>query len=176
MEATLHSSCLCAHHSRNHRALWQPLPLLPPTPITVSKARVKTRGKEKARTISPVALTTTAMTTAGVPVLQYLDRHNLDVGTDASFGAIAGVSTTMRRVRCTDVLRGSRRFLLRAHAGSSTAPAARRGSCLVVLDGHVGSAIIGQFLQHHGLDSPRRSPTESQTPTPPTTPPRMSIP
>jgi hypothetical protein len=44
--------------------------------------------------------------------------------------------------------------LLRALADTSTAPAVGRNLYLVALDEHVGSIVIGQLLQHHGLDSP----------------------
>jgi hypothetical protein len=87
-------------------------------------------------------------------LLQSLDRHHLDVARDASSAAIDGASTAASPTCCTSVLWGSRRPLLRALAGSSTAPAAGRGPCLVALDGRVGSTVIGQLLQHHGLDSP----------------------
>jgi hypothetical protein len=87
-------------------------------------------------------------------VLQSLDQHYLDVTRDASSTAAVGVSTITRPARCTGILQGSQRSLLRAPTGSSTTPAVSRGSCLVALDGRVGSAIIGQPLQHYGLDSP----------------------
>jgi hypothetical protein len=87
-------------------------------------------------------------------LLQFLDRHHLDVARDASSAATAGASTATCPTCCTGVLRGSRRPLLHALAGASIAPVAGRGPCLVTLDGRVGSTIIGQLLQHHGLDSP----------------------
>jgi hypothetical protein len=87
-------------------------------------------------------------------LLQSLNRHHLDLARDASSAAAASTSTTTSPTHCTDILRGSRWSLLHALAGSSTAPVASRGSYLVALDGRVGSAVIGQLLQHHGLNSP----------------------
>jgi hypothetical protein len=57
------SSCLHAHHSRNHSVLRRPLPLLPPIPTMAAKVR----GRGKARTTAPMAPATTAVTIAGVP-------------------------------------------------------------------------------------------------------------
>jgi hypothetical protein len=87
-------------------------------------------------------------------LLQFLDRHHLDVVRDASSIATVGASTAACPTCCTGVLWGSWRPLLHALAGASTAPAAGHGPCLVALDGRVGSTVIGQLLQHHGLDSP----------------------
>jgi hypothetical protein len=77
-------------------------------------------------------------------LLESLDRHHLDVARDVSSAAAVDESTAGCPACCTDVLRGSWWPLLRALAGSSTALAA----------GRVGSIVIGQLLQHHGLDSP----------------------
>jgi hypothetical protein len=87
-------------------------------------------------------------------LLQSLDRHHLDMDRDACSAAAAGASTTTRPSHCTGILRGSRRSLIHAPTGSSTALAASHGSCLVILDKRVGSTVIGQLLQHHDLDSP----------------------
>jgi hypothetical protein len=76
------------------------------------------------------------------------------VARDVSSAAVAGASTASRVACCTSVLRCSRQPLLRALADASTIPAVGRGPYLVALDRHVGSTIIGQLLQHHGLDSP----------------------
>jgi hypothetical protein len=43
---------------------------------------------------------------------------------------------------------------LHAPAGTSTTLETSHGLDLVVLDRHVGSVVISQHLQHHGLDSP----------------------
>jgi hypothetical protein len=67
-EGTLHSSCyLRAHHSRNHRVLRLPLPLLPQTPTMAAKARVRARRRGKERTMAPPAPVTTAATMARAP-------------------------------------------------------------------------------------------------------------
>jgi hypothetical protein len=89
-----------------------------------------------------------------VALLQSLDRHHLDVAKDASSATATDTSTATRRACCTDVLRCSWWPLLRALAGASIAPAAGRDPCLVALDGRVGSTVIGQLLNHYGLDSP----------------------
>jgi hypothetical protein len=71
----------------------------------------------------------------------------------ASCVAAASAPTAARPARYTGVLRGSRWSLFRAPAGASMAPVAGHGPCLVALDGRVGSTVISQLLQHHGLDS-----------------------
>jgi hypothetical protein len=128
-----------------------------PNPNNDDKGKGKGKGKGRARIMALMAPATTTTTIAGAPqrglLQQSLDRHHLDVARDVSSIAAAGASTTTRHSRCTGILRGSRRFLLRTPAGSSTAPTASHGSCLVALDGHVVSAVIGQPLQHHSLDS-----------------------
>jgi hypothetical protein len=75
-------------------------------------------------------------------LLQSLDWHYLDVVRDVSSSAANNMSIVARSTCCTGVLRGSRRPLLRALAGASTAPAAGRDPYLVALDGHVGSTVI----------------------------------
>jgi hypothetical protein len=87
-------------------------------------------------------------------LLQSLGPHHFDVASDASSEAAADTSTTTRPTHCTGVLRGSRWSLLRDPAASSTTPAANRGSCLVALDGHVGSTVIGQLLHTMALTPP----------------------
>jgi hypothetical protein len=72
---------------------------------------------------------------------------------DVSSTAADDASTVAHPTCCTGVLRGSWWPLLRALADASTAPVAGRGPCLVAPDGRVGSTVIGQLLQHHGLDS-----------------------
>jgi hypothetical protein len=152
------SSCLHARRRRNRHVLRWPLPLLPPTPTMAANARVRARGRGKARTTAPTAPATTAQQQHRRPglalLLQSLDRHHLDVARDASSTTANDASTAARPTCCTGVLWGSRRPLLRALTGVSTAPAAGHDPCLVALDGHVGSTVIDQLLQHHGLDSP----------------------
>jgi hypothetical protein len=58
-----------------------------------------------------------------------------------------------RHACCTGVLRHPRRPFFHAPADASTTPAAGYNHYLVALDGRVGSAVIDQLLQHHGLDS-----------------------
>jgi hypothetical protein len=87
-------------------------------------------------------------------LLQSLDQHHLDVAKDAYSAAAAGPSTIACPTRCTGIIQGSQWSLLCAPTCNSTAPAAGRITFLVSLDGHMGSAVIGQLLQHHGLDSP----------------------
>jgi hypothetical protein len=82
-------------------------------------------------------------------LLQSLDLHHLDVARDAPSIAV-GVSTAAHYACCTKVL---------GHPDGTPftplpAPAAGYRLYLVVLDGLVGSVVIGQLLQHHGLDSP----------------------
>jgi hypothetical protein len=89
----------------------------------------------------------------GVALLQSLDRHHLDVARDAP-SAAANASTVTRPACCTGVLWRPRWPSLCALVGVSTTLAADHGLYLVALDGRVGSAVIGQQLQHHGLDSP----------------------
>jgi hypothetical protein len=114
-EGALHSSsCLCAHHNRSHRVLRRPLLLLPPTPTTVVKARVKGRGRGKRRTTAPVALATTGVPRRGPP-------STIPGSAPSRCGQ---GSTTARRAHCTSVLRGSRRSLLRTPTSASSAPAA----------------------------------------------------
>jgi hypothetical protein len=87
-------------------------------------------------------------------LLQSLNRHHLDVARDASSTVVADASTTTCHARCTGILRGSWWSLLRTPAGSSIARAASHDSYLITLDGRMGSVVIGQLLQYHGLDSP----------------------
>jgi hypothetical protein len=86
-------------------------------------------------------------------LLQSLDPHHFNVARDASSEAAADTSTTTRPTHYTGVLRGSRWSLLRAPA-SSTTPVVSCGSCLVALDEHVGSAVIGQLLHTLSLTPP----------------------
>jgi hypothetical protein len=87
-------------------------------------------------------------------LIQSLDWHHLDVARDASSITAVGVFTTASPACCIGVLRGSWWPFLHAHVGVSTAPVAGRGPYLVALDGRVGSTVISQLIQHHGLDSP----------------------
>jgi hypothetical protein len=82
-----------------------------------------------------------------------LDRHQIDLVRDVPSSAV-GVSTAAHPACCTGVLRRPWRPFLRALAVASTALAASRDPYLVTLDECVGSPVIWQLLQHHGLDSP----------------------
>jgi hypothetical protein len=118
----------------------------PPPPALTSnnggkgKGKSKCKGKDKSNDPS-VAL-----------LLQSLDRHHLDVARDTPSLAV-GVSILACPTYCTDVLWRPGWPSFRAPVNTSTAPAAGRGLYLVTLDEHVGSSVIGQLLQHHGLYS-----------------------
>jgi hypothetical protein len=142
-----------AHHSRNRQVPRRHIPLLPPTPTTVAKTRVRTRrrGKARARLRRLWQQQQGQQHPSMTLLLQSLDGHHLDVARDAP-SSTACASTTARPACCTGVLWWPQRPF-RIHVGASTTPAAGRGLYLVVLDGRVGSAVISQHRQYHGLDS-----------------------
>jgi hypothetical protein len=86
-------------------------------------------------------------------LLQSLDRHHLDVARDAPSSA-AGVSTSAHHTCYMAVLRRPRWPSLHAPTDASTTPVAGYDFYLVTLEGRVGSTVIGQLLQYHGLHSP----------------------
>jgi hypothetical protein len=157
VEGALRSSnCLRAHHSRNRRVLRRLLPLLPPTPTIAGKVRVRAREREKARIIALTAPATTAMTIAGVP---QRGPPAIPESAPSQYGQGCVLRSSSWRVHhntpCSlhQHTMGFRRSLLHALVGFSTTPAASRSPYLVALDGPLGSVVIGQLLQHHGLDS-----------------------
>jgi hypothetical protein len=128
-----------------------------PNPTMAAKVRVRARGRGKVRTTALTAPTTIAATIAGAPQCGPPSTIPGPTSPRCGQGCVLHSSsrraTTTRPARCTGILWGSRRSLLCAPAGSSIAPTASHGSCLVALDGHMGSAVIGKLLQHHDLDS-----------------------
>jgi hypothetical protein len=143
------SSCLHAHHSRNHRVLRRPLPLLPPHPNNGSKSKGKGKGKNNS---SNGSSNNSGDNSTGALVLPSF--YNPWTGTISMWPGMRPPQQQPCPPQHTDVLQGSRWSILHTPAGSSTTPTGSRGSCLVTLDGRVGSAVIGQLLQRHGLDSP----------------------
>jgi hypothetical protein len=126
-------------------------PPVAPTPTTTVKARVRQGEGER----QEQRLRQQQQRHPGVALLlQSLDRHHLDVARDTSSVAAADALTAACPACCTDILRCSRWPLLHALAQASITPTASCDPFLVTLDGRVRSTVIGQLLQHHGLDSP----------------------
>jgi hypothetical protein len=134
-----------------------PPPPPAPTPTTVAKARVWARGRGKARIMAPTTLVTTATTITGAPRCDPLSTIPKPALSRCGQGCILGSSS--RRVHRSMPCLLHRRImcslwpLLHTLVGACTALAAGHGPCLVALDGRVGSTVISQLLQHHGIDS-----------------------
>jgi hypothetical protein len=147
------SSCLLAHHSRNCHVLRWPLPLLPLTPTTATKARVRAREKGKARTTAPSALTTIA----GAPQRGPSSTILGPTSSRCEQGCVLRSSSQhVHRItpcslhRCTTGLP----MVPPSHPYRRLHRTSSRSRPLVTLDRHAGSTMIGQLLQHHGLDYP----------------------
>jgi hypothetical protein len=157
-EGTFYSSyCLRTRRHRNRHALRRPLPLLPPTPTTATKAGVRGRERGKARTMALVAPATTAVTTTGTPWCGPPSIIPGSAPSQCSQGCILRSSSQCVHHSTPCLLHQCTTRLLAAPPSRPCRCLRRTSSMLQPLPGRpgrrMGSTVIGPLLQHHVIDS-----------------------